>query len=318
MLDKIIKLPKWCILGTLPAFYDTDSVTATEQTARVYAKMNELVDSYNAYVEQFNKHIEEYEGEHNQALSDFICQINCLCDKFINTVDMKIDHQNRMIDEVYQKFATDILNTTQTLLNELKEAGEIDNVILSTLDNTNVKIDNFIAEVNGKQAELEQDYQETKSQLEYDYNRKGHNLDTDYQNTKSALNNDYEETKGNLMDSVERYTDLAGKIGQVIYSGEIPTGSQQNVVIGDITQYSLVLVQLEDGSCIAPVSFYSGGFNIVGAGATVESTQGSMQFNIANITGSILADGSCVVVSNISTSGEDAEPCSVLGIKGII
>ena len=35
----ILKLPKWILTNKFPAFHDTESLTAIEQTARVYGKI---------------------------------------------------------------------------------------------------------------------------------------------------------------------------------------------------------------------------------------------------------------------------------------
>ena len=40
-------LPLWAVTGTSPAFYDTESKTALQQTSVLYGKMRELIDAYN-------------------------------------------------------------------------------------------------------------------------------------------------------------------------------------------------------------------------------------------------------------------------------
>lgn len=52
-------MPNWCVTDKQPAFYDTESATAIEQTARVYGKMEELIDSYNTLETETHEHIEE-------------------------------------------------------------------------------------------------------------------------------------------------------------------------------------------------------------------------------------------------------------------
>jgi hypothetical protein len=55
-------LPPWIETGVQPAFYDKESGSVLQQTARMYAKVNETVagvdhlnDAVNDYIEQFNE-----------------------------------------------------------------------------------------------------------------------------------------------------------------------------------------------------------------------------------------------------------------------
>ena len=198
----IMKLPNWVLVNKFPAFFDTESLTATEQTARIYGKINELIESYNKYVEEINKTITEYESEKDADVQAFICRISTLTLNYINTVDMKIMHQDRKIAEVYDKFSADVINTLKILLSDLKESGELDFAILDAISNLNEKVDEFITECEEFKAscvqfkeDMSADYQEIKTQLNADYEEKKTALEGDYQNTKSQLDSDYEEKK---------------------------------------------------------------------------------------------------------------------------
>jgi len=201
----ISKLPNWVLVNKFPAFYDTESLTAVEQTARVYGKINELIESYNKYVEEINKAINDIATEKDEDVKAFICRISCLTDNYINTVDMKIAHQDRQIAEVYTRFKDDVVNTIKLMISDLKESGELDNAILTALDNINTKVDEFIAAGEQLKTELAADYQNTKAALDSDYETVKGNLETDYAGKKAALDSDYETVKGNLE------TDYAGK-----------------------------------------------------------------------------------------------------------
>ena len=48
-------LPPWIETGLQPAFYDKESGTVLQQTARMYAKVNELVENVNDYINQFKQ-----------------------------------------------------------------------------------------------------------------------------------------------------------------------------------------------------------------------------------------------------------------------
>ena len=190
----ISKLPHWVLIEKFPAFNDFESLTAIEQTARIYGKMNELIESYNEYVTKVNTVIEDYELDKYKEVSEFICRISCLTDNYINTVDMKIAHQDRQISEIYDRFSEDVTNTLKLLISDLKSSGELDNAIYESLDNINEKVDGFISECYKYKAELETDYTAKKTALE-----------TDYQNTKSQLDADYQTAKEDLEETVNTY-----------------------------------------------------------------------------------------------------------------
>ena len=52
---KIRHLPHWVLTDLQPAFYDLESVTSVEETARLYAKMQELITLYNEFTDRINK-----------------------------------------------------------------------------------------------------------------------------------------------------------------------------------------------------------------------------------------------------------------------
>lgn len=51
----MLRLPQWVLTNKYPSIYDSESKTVTEQTARVYGAMNEMIDGFN----QQNETIEQ-------------------------------------------------------------------------------------------------------------------------------------------------------------------------------------------------------------------------------------------------------------------
>ncbi len=267
----ITPLPKWVLVNKFPAFYDTESLTAVEQTARLYGKMNELIESYNKYVEEINKAISDLETEKNNDVKEFICRISCLTDNYINTVDMKIAHQDRKIAEVYAQFSEDIINTFKLFLSDLHSSGLLDDAIYTALDNIKVKVDNFIAECEQFKAEMTADYESIKAGLNADYTEKKAALEGDYNTVKAGLNadytekkaalegdyntvkaglyDDYEETKIQLMDDVAGYTDMYDNKGVVLYDGSIGDDSknteQLSIIVPNLLKYKVVMIEFE-------------------------------------------------------------------------
>lgn len=194
----IIKLPKWVLVNKFPAFNDLESLTAIEQTARIYGKINELIESYNKYVEEINKTINDFEEEKTADINAFIERITCLSSNYINTIDIKIAHQDRQIAEIYDRFKDDVLNTVKLLVSDLKATGELDNALVEAVGELNNKVDTLIAENNSFKSSMLSDYTTIKNNLNSDYTSVKANLETDYSNTKTALNSDYSTYRENL------------------------------------------------------------------------------------------------------------------------
>ena len=212
----LLKLPKWVLTNKFPAVNDCESLTVIEQTARIYGKVNELIESYNKYVENINKTISDFQVAKTEEVETFLHNLEILTNDYINTVDMKTAHQDRAIAEVYQKFSEDVLTTLKLKISEFKANGELDNAILETLDNVNEKINQFVLDCEEFKAEITADYNALKSDLRTDYEGKKTALDKEYtdikaelvkehENTKSRLETEYNEVKANLENDYNTY-----------------------------------------------------------------------------------------------------------------
>jgi len=51
-------LPNWNITSEQPGFYDVESGTAIQQTARLYKRIQELINDYNNFVNEIENDIE--------------------------------------------------------------------------------------------------------------------------------------------------------------------------------------------------------------------------------------------------------------------
>jgi hypothetical protein len=142
-------LPHWVLENPTAAFYDTESGSSIEQTARVYAKMQELIEDYNKFVDDINKHIADHEAglyESNEAFKT--CIINTI-ENYIKSIDMRIDfqdmkianqdaiisEQNTRVDDAVIYFKVRVDETIEDLINEMKTSGEFDQSILDAIDN---------------------------------------------------------------------------------------------------------------------------------------------------------------------------------------
>ena len=104
MIEKPIlaRLPHWVLTDVHPAFNDVESVTAIEMVARLYGKMQELIDDYNSYVDQINEEIEKFETGMTESLEEFKECITGIVNDYIKSVDTKLQLQDEEI-EAFEK-----------------------------------------------------------------------------------------------------------------------------------------------------------------------------------------------------------------------
>lgn len=148
MNDFYIKhLPHWVLTDLQPAFYDVESGTTIQQTARMYSKMEELIDIYNEFVTKINRYITDFESGIIEDFEEFKnCIIKTMND-YIETIDMKIniqdttiadsierqdkaiedkfDEQDENINNAINYMKDNIVETTRTVINEGIENGSI-------------------------------------------------------------------------------------------------------------------------------------------------------------------------------------------------
>lgn len=75
----IKQLPDWCIANEYPAFYDTESMTVLDQTARLYGKVREMIDFTNDAVNYMKTNINVTTTDLvNQMLNEGQIKVNVL------------------------------------------------------------------------------------------------------------------------------------------------------------------------------------------------------------------------------------------------
>lgn len=85
------KLPLWSLMNKTPAFYDTESATVIEQTAKLYGAMNELIEEHNNFVNSINEQITKIETITTTVQAEYESRMNKLIHDFIHCTDTKID-----------------------------------------------------------------------------------------------------------------------------------------------------------------------------------------------------------------------------------
>lgn len=81
-------LPPWVETGLQPAFYDRESGTVLQQTARMYDKVNQLIRNFNELSEETKTTVEEYILKFND-LKDFV-------DDYFDNLDVQEEINNKL------------------------------------------------------------------------------------------------------------------------------------------------------------------------------------------------------------------------------
>lgn len=103
-------LPPWVETGLQPAFYDKESGTVLQQTARMYARVNMLIRMFNKLSKETKKVVEEYIGKFNE-LHDYVYY-------YFDNLDVQEEINNK--------------------LDAMAETGDLENIIAAYLDTTAV------------------------------------------------------------------------------------------------------------------------------------------------------------------------------------
>lgn len=121
----IRKLPHWVLTNRNPAFYDMESVTAIEMVAKLYGKMEEMINDYNTFVDNVNQEIENFENDINSNFNCFKNNIIKIMNDYIETIDTKINIQDEKIEEAINYMKANIIETTNNLFREALNNGDI-------------------------------------------------------------------------------------------------------------------------------------------------------------------------------------------------
>ena len=173
MKERITPLPHWCLTDLHPAFYDTESVTAIEMVAKLYSKMEYLIEDYNIYIDKINKYVQEFEDGIIKDFAEFKACITKTMNDYIATIDMKIniqdsniankfdeidaivnnqnseiasqntaiENQNQTIQNAVNYMQTNLTETITNLINYYFEQGELTSTVSVSYDEPTERID---------------------------------------------------------------------------------------------------------------------------------------------------------------------------------
>lgn len=118
-------LPHWALTDKFPAFYDTESGSAIEQTAKVYGAMQELIKEYNSFADNVNTIISEFKTETEEEQKCFEVCITNLIENYIKSIDLMIDKQNLKIDDSIAYIKDNLDESIKALAEQMLANGEI-------------------------------------------------------------------------------------------------------------------------------------------------------------------------------------------------
>lgn len=147
-------LPHWVLTGVTPNVFDSESVSGVEANARLYGKMQELIEDYNKFVDEINKAITDYTESDKKDTETFKTCITNLIENYIKSVDLKISNQDLIIENQDLKIANqdkkidenltfikdNINETIEAIVNEMYENGEINSSLTSAFNNLDVRV----------------------------------------------------------------------------------------------------------------------------------------------------------------------------------
>ena len=92
-------LPPWVETGIQPAFYDKESGTVLQQTARMYARVNMLIRMFNKLSKNTKEEVESFERSVNETVDEYIEKFNELHDyveDYFENLDVQEEINNKL------------------------------------------------------------------------------------------------------------------------------------------------------------------------------------------------------------------------------
>ena len=128
-------LPPWIETGIQPAFYDKESGTVLQQTARMYAKVNELIADNHTQNETISDYIEQFDDLH-----DYVYE-------YFDNLDVQQEINNKLDNMMIDGSLTTLIGAYVQPIQDAYEA-RVDASIAEQFAGQNVRIDNVEAQVS--------------------------------------------------------------------------------------------------------------------------------------------------------------------------
>lgn len=130
------KLPKWVVANKYPAFYDMESMTAIEQTARLYGAVQDLIGSFNTFVSLVDSDLSSFSEEYKHNNEVHEVSVRQLIQDFIDNVETALQLQSSKIASVENSLTA---NIGRAVANEIQK-GNINVAMLYNENGENLEI----------------------------------------------------------------------------------------------------------------------------------------------------------------------------------
>lgn len=97
-------LPPWVETGLQPAFYDLESGTVLQQTARMYAKVRELNEAFNTFSTNVTNEINQFEQDTNDEIERFENATNDEIERFEGATNDEIERFEGVVNDTVEEY----------------------------------------------------------------------------------------------------------------------------------------------------------------------------------------------------------------------
>lgn len=134
------KLPYWSITDRFPAFYDHESATAIEQTAKVYAAMQTLIEEYNNFVDGVNSSVDEFMESSDKNYQAFTYEMAQKFQNFIDVIELKVVAQDHKINDAIRYMKNNLKESVTDLVLQMNQNGEFNDAVLAAIEDFDQKV----------------------------------------------------------------------------------------------------------------------------------------------------------------------------------
>lgn len=87
-------LPNWILSSPFPSIHDFESLSAIEQTARLYGAMQTMIKEQNEFVDAVTKQIAEFKESEKAAREEFETNITKVLRQFMCCMEQKSETES--------------------------------------------------------------------------------------------------------------------------------------------------------------------------------------------------------------------------------
>jgi len=181
-------LPHWAVPDNKPGFYDSESATAIEQTAKVYRAMQELIGEYNQFVDELNSEFKSFLQQGTENHTVFEMKIEQLYHDFVKTITLKYQAQDQVLNNAVNTIIAEIPQHLETSLDNMYKNGEFDQIVYNSIANLKKDFDSITNNMNVFQSNI---------------NKSFSNLVTDIETFKQNTTTDFETLETELTEKID-------------------------------------------------------------------------------------------------------------------